>query len=272
MCHFNIQTRLVWPLGQMLEARIDHEFIARGDGLRFTARALTSSYAHDVFEDIPTGGFMMHSGVNYGVPPRNLGKAEASGPVEYELLIERYRRDADVWEIMSRENRVLTTVSESRTPDLTEHELANPALASLSPALRIDRTYGTYPEVRLIMHPSRIFETALGRSCFAVSVTLSRDGMRFGSGTVTWSSLKNRQSTWAARNATMMRWLPMEEWSIHIEPVEGQSWQSAEPLEDHHWSVTIEGDPYLALRDLDATTYWAGKHEFRNIPVERIEK
>lgn len=272
MCYFIIQTRRVWPLGEIVEAGIDQEYIVRGDGIRFTAHALTAGYEDDVVEDMPTGLMIVHPSVIHGVPPRSLGKAVASGPVEYELLIERYRRDSGAWEVISREKRVLTMISESRAPDLTTHELPDSALASLSPALRIEPDSTWDSGVRLIMHASHIFETALGQSSFAVTVTLYRDGVRFGTGKITWGSARNRKTKWIGRYGRLMRWLPTEEWTIPIEAMAGQSWPNAEPLEDHEWTITIEGNPALALHDFEATSCWAGKYEFKSIPVERVKK
>lgn len=257
MCYFDIRCRPHWPLDVDLYAHIATKCVVRGDGVRFTSRALTDGYASETITDLP-GTF--RTGTDSGL--KRLGAADRPGDVRYEFVVERFDAASSTWRAASRETRVVTRISESNEIGLTPITIPPSVLETLSPSVGRRVGWSTENGIWLNVHPNASFGAALSTAAFAIDIQLYCDGELFASGACIWNTRSDPDSaSIAGRRRPQGLFVQCRE--------EGQmSWKQLGRLQVHSWNVVIEGDPHVALQDFDATSYWSGRYEFKDIPAD----
>jgi len=245
--YFEAESRPAWPLEGVVYARFRFDCITV-DRVRFRALPLTEGY--NAFGERITEGI---------VP---LGVARHPGPVDYELVVERVDRESREWRTVSRRRVTIAVVSESAEPGLDAVTLSDEVLATLSPTL--DPVRGPFDGFGICFDvfgdPS--LERLLGDGTLALSIELLCDGEPFATSKERWHFPRERED----RSAHSDR-----RWHVDLQAHSRNAVEEVDRPWNHEWTVIINGDPILALCDFESTSYWAGRHEFRNIPVERVQ-
>lgn len=266
LCRVAFFTRPVWPSGSSVTVFFDPQVVLFADGYRFRALAVTPGYDDLEFSRRIVDSLLV-SWPQGGV----LGVARESGPIEYELVFERFRYNSMTWEEVRRETRVVTTVSESSEHGLTGLGPPDEAIAILQPRLHLGPSDAFVPRVSFDTSAIDSVCELLDVTSLALNITVYRDGQKWGSGSGIWVSPRLAKFSRTAFGEYSVSSFGSEEWWVlPIELEGGYRLTAADWLEGHQWSIVVEGNPDLALRDFESTSYWAGRHEFRNVPVERF--
>ncbi|MCC6908966.1 MAG: hypothetical protein IT430_13565 [Phycisphaerales bacterium] len=255
----DLRTRPQWPEG--VEMRADFGVLSIDSGWRFDFEIHPLEPHRHLASFRPTG---TSSGT---YPDWNdytdvLGMAESLGPVQYEFIIQRRDGTEHPWRELSREIRTVTTVVPADTPLLDPILIADEVVAGIGVRMKIIESPLPGSEsclVYLNFVRNRSLIDAVGAGTFAVRIRLKLNGELVGESIGWWSN----RLPW--KNS-----VDRDEWIIEYD-LDNELLERARKAGHSDWSLEIEGDPILALRDFQSTSYWAGKHEFRNIPVERVE-
>lgn len=262
LAFLKVHTRPEWPLGVEIHARFGS--LARGlgpwVGLDYVARPYEEDASLMSFD--VAAQMELATSTDWRDCSMSLGKPRSIGPIEYQFIAWREDPSIDTWNELHREVQVITAVVPAETQILQSMSIGDEVISSIGVKMRIWKhfRFGS-PQCAIVLRfvGNRRFLEAVGDGTFAVRIRLKHDGQ----------VVAERYAWWSKR----MGWAPVgtDEWTIGL-VVDHDLVNAARESGDHLWSFEIEGDPILALRDFESTSYWAGKHEFRNIPVEREER
>ncbi|GEM_PF-6224930 len=266
MCFIDTDTRDQWPIGASITAIVEPRLLVLGDGWELTAHSITPGYADFSIQRRSIDSMILWSN------PMALGTAIEPGPVEYELVLTRYHAATHNREQILQENRVITTVGRPDADGLAAIQIENTALEALRPMVGTN-LYGDPNPVVSFDVSSASFREALGAGRFAIAVALYEDGGEIGRGAGIWVNPDQAHRIWLDHDAYWEYQMYGEgRWRVSIQLQPGVRLDQPTLNESHEWSIRIRGDGKIALQDFDATSYWAGQHEFKDIAVEGADR
>jgi len=255
----NVHTRPQWPLGVDVHARFGYlgGGIGRWAGLDYVARPCDENASLTPFDVSVQEACVISA--DWCDCRMSLGKPRSIGPVEYQFIAWREDSSADAWAEIHREVKVITAVVPADTEIMQPISIDDEIIAGIGVEIQIwnHAIFGS-PQCAVLVNLSaneRLID-AVDSGTMAVRILLKHDGQTVAERSAWWS---NRMG-WAPRG--------QDEWKLDM-VVDHDLLNRARHAGDELWTIVIEGDPSVALRDFESTSYWAGRHEFRNIPVER---
>lgn len=253
-----IRTRPEWPAG--VEVHADFGILSIDSGWYFDF--MVSPVApNEHLASFHATGSSVGTYPDWSDHTKELGVAGPLGPVQYAFVVLRRDDIDEPWREHSRRVRAITTIVPADKALLNPIAVPSEVVGGIGVRMKI------FDESRWAFEPCYVFLNlaqnqplidAIGDGTFAVQIRLKKDGEIVGE-KVAWF---NRLS-WASSP-------DRDEWIIEFDAADELLEQSLQDG-DSGWSLEIEGNPNIALRDFESTSYWAGTHEFRHIPVERVQ-